>query len=330
MLKSPFEAEGWRVSTVGEDICWINIGPDGRFWAVNPENGYFGVAPGTNSKTNPNAMATVRANTIFTNVAVTDDRRVWWEGMDGAAPQHLTDWQGHPWTPASETPAAHPNSRFTAPASQNPAISSHWQDANGVPLSAILFGGRRATTVPLVYQARDWQHGVYMGATMRSETTAAATGAVGVLRYDPMAMVPFLGYHMGDYWSHWLDMGRQASNPPAVFQVNWFRRDENGQFIWPGFGQNMRVLRWIHERVHGDGNGHSQESPIGILPTAEGIHASDLDLSPRQIEMLLSVDRDAWRTEATEHAKFLQQFEDRLPGDLMEQQRELERRLAAN
>ncbi len=331
MLKSPFEADGWKVSTVGDDICWINIGPDGRFWAINPENGYFGVAPGTNSKSNPNAMATVRANTIFTNVAVTDDGRVWWEGMDGAPPQHLTDWQGRPWTPASDTPAAHPNSRFTTPASQNPAISRHWEDAKGVPISAILFGGRRATTVPLVYQALNWQHGVYMGATMRSETTAAATGAVGVVRNDPMAMVPFLGYHMGDYWNHWLEMGRRASNPPAVFQVNWFRRDENGQFIWPGFGQNMRALRWIHERVHGNGNGngngHSQETPIGILPTAEGIGASQLDLSPAQIDKLLSVDREGWRDEAAENAKYLEQFQDRLPGEIREEQRALERRL---
>jgi phosphoenolpyruvate carboxykinase (GTP) len=328
MLKSPFEAEGWKVSTVGEDICWINIGPDGRFWAINPENGYFGVAPGTNSKTNPNAMATIRANTIFTNVAVTDEGRVWWEGMDGAPPQHLTDWQGRPWTPASDTPAAHPNSRFTTPAAQNPAISPHWEDAKGVPISAILFGGRRSTTVPLVYQSMNWQHGVYMGATMRSETTAAATGAVGVLRYDPMAMVPFLGYHMGDYWSHWLEMGRRASNPPAVFQVNWFRRDDKGQFIWPGFGQNMRVLRWIHERVHGTGNGNSQQTPIGILPTAEGIGASELDLSPAQVEMLLSVDRDAWRGEAGENATYLEQFQDRLPTELREEQRALEGRLA--
>jgi phosphoenolpyruvate carboxykinase (GTP) len=328
MLKSPFEDQGWKVSTIGEDICWINIGPDGRFWAVNPENGYFGVAPGTSTKTNPNAMATIQANTIFTNVAVTDDGRVWWEGMDGAPPQHLTDWQGRPWTPASDTPAAHPNARFTTPAAQNPAISAHWEDPKGVPLSAILFGGRRATTVPLVYQALDWQHGVYMGATMRSETTAAATGAVGVLRYDPMAMVPFLGYHMGDYWRHWLEMGRRASNPPAIFQVNWFRRDEHGQFIWPGFGQNMRVLRWIHERVHGTGNGHSQVTPIGVLPTPDSIGASQLDLSPSQIETLLSVDREAWRGEAAENAKFLAQFEDRLPDEVRAEQQALERRLA--
>ncbi len=328
MLKSPFEAEGWKVSTVGEDICWINIGPDGRFWAINPEAGYFGVAPGTNSKTNPNAMATIRANTIFTNVAVTDDGRVWWEGMDGPTPERLTDWQGRPWTPASGTPAAHPNSRFTTPATQNPALSPHWEDPQGVPLSAILFGGRRSTTVPLVYQAFNWEHGVYMGATMRSETTAAATGAVGVLRYDPMAMVPFLGYHMGDYWRHWLEMGRRASNPPAVFQVNWFRRDEKGHFIWPGFGQNMRVLRWIHERVHGTSNGHAQETPIGVLPTADGIGASQLDLSPAEVEMLLSVDRDAWRAEAAENAKYLQQFADRLPAELRDQQAALERRLA--
>lgn len=327
MLKSPFEAEGWKVATVGEDICWINIGPDGRLWAMNPEYGYFGVAPGTNARTNPNAMATIRRNTIFTNVAMTEDRRVWWEGMDGPPPQRLLDWQGRPWTPESGTPAAHPNSRFTVPAAQNPAISAHWEDPQGVPLSAILFGGRRATTVPLVYQALNWQHGVYLGATMRSETTAAATGAVGVLRYDPMAMVPFLGYHMGDYWTHWLEMGRRVTRPPAVFQVNWFRRDADGQFIWPGFGQNMRVLRWIYERVRENGARHAQESPIGFLPTPEGIGASELDLSPDQVRTLLSVDRDAWRAEAAEHAQFLNQFADRLPPELREEQRALEQRL---
>ncbi|MBM2810117.1 MAG: Phosphoenolpyruvate carboxykinase [Chloroflexi bacterium] len=327
MLRSPFEAEGWKVSTVGEDICWINIGQDGRMWAINPESGYFGVAPGTSSKTNPNAMETVKRNTIFTNVAVTEDGRVWWEGMDGPPPERALDWQGKPWTPASATPAAHPNSRFTAPASQNPAISSHWEDPKGVPISAILFGGRRATTVPLVYQSFNWAHGVYIGATMGSETTAAATGAVGVLRHDPMAMVPFVGYNMADYWGHWLEMGRNATNLPAIFQVNWFRRDDEGRFIWPGFGQNMRVLRWVHERVHGKDSG-SRVTPVGIVPTPEAIGAGELGLSDRDAELLLSVDREAWLAEAADHAAFLEQFGNRLPPEIREQHRSLTERLS--
>ncbi len=326
MLRSPFEDEGWRVRTVGEDICWINVGPDGRFWAINPESGYFGVAPGTSYATNPNAMETLRENTIFTNVAVTDDGRVWWEGMDGPTPDHLTDWLGNPWTPEDGTPAAHPNSRFTTPASQNPAISTHWEDPKGVPLSAILFGGRRSTTVPLVYRSFDWAHGVYVGATMASETTAAATGAVGVLRRDPMAMLPFLGYNMADYWRHWLDTGQHASNPPAIFQVNWFRRDENNKFIWPGFGQNMRVLRWVYEQVRG-GAGNSRETPIGIVPTAEAIGANELGLSAKQADALLSVDRDAWVKEVEDQGAYLDQYGDRLPPELRYQQRRLMERL---
>jgi phosphoenolpyruvate carboxykinase (GTP) len=328
MLKSPFEDQGWSVRTVGEDICWINVGSDGRMWAINPESGYFGVAPGTSSKTNPNAMETLRRNTIFTNVAVSDDGRVWWEGMDGPVPEHLTDWQGHPWTPASGTPAAHPNARFTAPAIQNPALSSHWEDPQGVPLAAILFGGRRATTVPLVFQSLNWQHGVYVGATMASETTAAATGAVGVVRHDPMAMLPFCGYNMADYWSHWLEMGRRAANPPAVFQVNWFRRDDEGRFIWPGFGQNMRVLRWIYNRVHGN-DGRSRETPIGVVPTADAIGASELGLTAQQTDALLRVDRDEWLKEAADYAQYLDQYGDRLPDELRQEQRALEQRLAS-
>ena len=316
MLRSPFEAEGWKVRTVGEDICWINIGPDGRFWAINPESGYFGVAPGTNYATNPNAMETVKQNTIFTNVAVAEDGRVWWEGMDGPTPDHLIDWQGKAWSPASGTPAAHPNARFTTPAVQNPALSAHWEDAQGVPLSAILFGGRRATTVPLVYQSLSWQHGVYMGATMRSETTAAATGAVGVVRNDPMAMLPFLGYNMADYWGHWLAMGRRAANPPAIFQVNWFRKGEDGRFIWPGFGQNMRVLRWIYHRVHGNAAGQSRETPIGIVPTPDALGADELGLSPLQADALLSIDRDAWIGESEDSARFLEQFGGRVPPEI--------------
>jgi len=326
MLRSPFENEGWRVRTVGEDICWINIGPDGRFWAINPESGYFGVAPGTSNATNPNAMQMLDRNTIFTNVALTDDRRVWWEGMDGPRPDHLTDWQGNSWTPASEAPAAHPNARFTTPATQNPVLSEHWEDARGVPISAILFGGRRATTVPLVYRSFDWEHGVYVGATMASETTAAAAGAVGVLRRDPMAMLPFLGYNMADYWRHWLDIGARASNPPAIFQVNWFRRDEDGRFIWPGFGQNMRVLRWVYEQVNG-GKGGSRETPVGTVPTPEALGADELGLSAKQAETLLSVDRDTWVSEAEDQAAYLDQYGDRLPSELRQQQRGLVDRL---
>lgn len=329
MLRSPFEADGWRVRTVGEDICWINIGPDGRFWAINPESGYFGVAPGTSYKTNPNAMEAIQQNTIFTNVAVTESGRTWWEGMDGPPDEPLFDWQGKRWSPESGTPAAHPNSRFTTPAVQNPALSSHWEDPRGVPLSAILFGGRRASTVPLVYQAFDWQHGVYMGATMASETTAAATGAVGVVRHDPMAMLPFVGYNMADYWGHWLDMGRRASDPPAIFQVNWFRRDAEGRFIWPGFGQNMRVLRWIYARVRGKPDGHSRETPIGIVPTPEAIGASEIDLSREQAEALLTVDRDVWLRETEDSASFLAQFGDRIRPEIGQQHEALVSRLGA-
>jgi phosphoenolpyruvate carboxykinase (GTP) len=326
MLRSPFEDQGWRVRTVGEDIAWLNVGPDGRLWAINPESGYFGVAPGTNAKSNPNAMAAVQSNTIFTNVAVTDDGRVWWEGIDGPKPDRLTDWLGQPWTPAAETKAAHPNSRFTTPAVQNPVLSSHWEDAQGVPLSAILFGGRRARTVPLVYQSFNWQHGVFVGATMASETTAAATGAVGVVRHDPMAMLPFCGYNMADYWQHWLEVGERASNPPSIFQVNWFRTDSDGKFIWPGFGENMRVLRWVYERVKGKNPG-SRETSVGIVPTTDAIGAPELGLSRAVAEELLSIDRDDWLHEADDQAQFLAQFGDRLPSKIASEHRALKERL---
>jgi phosphoenolpyruvate carboxykinase (GTP) len=327
MLKSPFEAEGWKVHTVGEDIAWINLGPDGRFWAINPEAGYFGVAPGTNYETNPNAMTAVQQNSIFTNVAVTEDGRVWWEGIDGPTPNRLTDWQGQPWTPASESKAAHPNSRFTTPATQNPVLSPHWEDPQGVPLSAILFGGRRASTVPLVFGAFNWQHGVYLGATMASETTAAATGAVGVVRRDPMAMLPFCGYNMADYWGHWLEMGRRASNPPAIFQVNWFRKDENGKFIWPGFGENMRVLRWVRDVVKGNASNSTRETPVGIMPTPEALGARELGLSDRQVETLLSVNRDEWQREAEDQTEWLAKFGDRLPAGIRQELEALKARL---
>ena len=327
MLRSPFESEGWKVHTVGEDIAWINVGPDGRLWAINPESGYFGVAPGTNYETNPNAMEAVQKNTIFTNVALKDDGRVWWEGMDGPVPERLTDWQGQSWTPASGTKAAHPNSRFTTPAVQNPALSPNWEDPQGVPLSAILFGGRRGTTVPLVFGAFNWQHGVFLGASMASETTAAATGEVGIVRRDPMAMLPFCGYNMADYWAHWLEIGRRASNPPGIFQVNWFRRDEEGRFIWPGFGQNMRVLRWIRDVVKGQAEATTRETPVGIMPTPEALGARDLGLSDRQIETLLAVDRDDWLREADDQEKFLGQFGDRLPTEMRQELGALRQRL---
>jgi phosphoenolpyruvate carboxykinase (GTP) len=329
MLKSPLEAEGWRVWTVGEDIAWINVGPDGRFWAINPESGYFGVAPGTNRKTNPNAMAAVGRNSIFTNVALTEDGGVWWEGIDGPVPQRLTDWQANPWTPASGTKAAHPNSRFTTPATQNPAISPHWEDPQGVPISAILFGGRRARTIPLVYRSFDWEHGVFLGATMASETTAAATGAVGVVRRDPMAMLPFCGYNMADYWAHWLDMGKRASSPPAVFQVNWFRTDDQGRFIWPGFGENMRVLRWVREQVLSrNGTQTGRETPVGVVPTPEAIGTRELGISAENARKLFEVDRDDWMREAEDQEGFLQKFGDRLPAAIRKQHQALQSRLS--
>jgi phosphoenolpyruvate carboxykinase (GTP) len=327
MLKSPLESEGWRVWTVGEDIAWINIGPDGRFWAINPESGYFGVAPGTNRKTNPNAMDAVSHDSIFTNVALSDDNRVWWEGMDGPTPGRLTDWQGNPWTPASGTRAAHPNSRFTTPAVNNPALSPRWEDPQGVPLSAILFGGRRARTVPLVYKAFDWEHGVFIGATMASETTAAATGAVGVVRRDPMAMLPFCGYNMGDYWAHWLEMGKRASNPPAIFQVNWFRTDDQGRYIWPGFGENLRVLRWVRDQVF-NRRSNARETPVGLVPTSDAIGTRELGLSAEDARTLLEIDRDDWLREAEDQGTFLEEFGSRLPPAIRKQHQALQQRLA--
>jgi phosphoenolpyruvate carboxykinase (GTP) len=273
-------------------------------------------------------MAAISHDSIFTNVAMTESGGVWWEGLDGPVPDRLVDWQGRPWTPASGTKAAHPNSRFTTPAAQNPVISPHWEDPQGVPLSAILFGGRRARTIPLVYRAFDWEHGVFVGATMASETTAAATGAVGVVRRDPMAMLPFCGYNMADYWAHWLEIGRRATRPPQVFQVNWFRTNDDGQFIWPGFGENMRVLRWVRDQVLGKDGGSARETPVGIVPTAEAIGAAELGISRRDAETLLSIDRDDWLREAEDQAEFLQKFGDRLPPELRGQHAALHSRLS--
>jgi len=312
--------KGYRVWCVGDDIAWIRKGSDGRLYAVNPEYGFFGVAPGTNSKSNPNALATVKRNTIFTNVVHDlDDNTVWWEGLDEEPPRNAVDWKGNRWDPSSGEKGAHPNSRFTAPAKNCPCISSEFENPQGVPLSAIVFGGRRAKTAPLVYEARDWEHGVFVGSIMASETTAAAAGKVGVVRRDPMAMLPFCGYHMGDYFRHWLDMGRKIDDDkkPRFFNVNWFRLDDNGKFIWPGYGENMRVLDWIISRC--EGRVEAAEAPIGYLPKPEDINIEGLNLTIDTIRELLKVDKDAWMKEVEGITEFYRQFGDRLPKELLKQ-----------
>ena len=312
MMVSPFEAQGYKVRTVGDDIAWLRPGPDGRLWAVNPEAGFFGVVPGTGPETNPNAMATISHDTIFTNVAVTPDGIPWWEGKDKQPPPHLIDWRGKPWDRTGR--AAHPNSRFTVPASQCPSMSSRWEDPQGVPLSAIVFGGRRARVAPLVFQSRDWEHGVFVGATMGSETTAAATGQVGVVRRDPMAMLPFCGYNMGDYFGHWLKVGAGLSHPPAIFHVNWFRTGHDGRFLWPGFGQNLRVLLWMIDRVQG--RGRAAETAVGLVPTPDALNIDGLSITRAEVAELLRVDRDEWAAEVPEIRAFFDRFGDRLPGSL--------------
>jgi phosphoenolpyruvate carboxykinase (GTP) len=324
MMVSPFESQGYKVRTVGDDIAWLRPGPDGRLWAVNPEAGFFGVVPGTGPDTNPNAMATISHDTIFTNVAMTPDGIPWWEGKEKSAPPGLIDWQGKPWNGKSK--AAHPNARFTVAARQCPSMSPRWEDAQGVPLSALIFGGRRARLAPLVFESGDWEHGVFVGATMGSETTAAATGQVGVVRRDPMAMLPFCGYNMGDYFAHWLRMGRTLSRPPRIFHVNWFRTGHDGRFLWPGFGENLRVLMWMIERVKG--MAAASETPIGLVPTADALNVDGLGLGRADVERLLSVDRDEWAAEVPDMRAFFDRFGDRLPAELSRALESLSRQVA--
>jgi phosphoenolpyruvate carboxykinase (GTP) len=316
----------WKVETIGDDIAWMKFGEDGRLYAINPEAGFFGVAPGTGEKTNPNAMKTVARDSIFTNCAKTDDGDVWWEGMTSEPPEHLIDWHGEDWTPASGKPSAHPNARFTTPASACPSIAPEWEDPAGVPIDAFLFGGRRSKVVPLVREAFGWEHGVFLGSIMSSETTAAAAGEVGKLRHDPMAMLPFCGYHMGDYFSHWLKVGaREDAQMPRVFYVNWFRKDDEGKFLWPGFGENSRVLEWVFRRCAG--TAEAEETPIGMVPAAGSLNTEGLEISAEEVAELLAVDPAEWRVELPAMRQHFARFGKHLPDELHEQLADLERRL---
>ena len=316
---------GWKVETIGDDICWMRPGPDGRLYAINPEAGFFGVAPGTGMKTNANAIRSLYANSLFTNVALTDDGDIWWEGLTEEPPAHLIDWKGNDWTPESEEVSSHANSRFTAPAEQCPSISDEWDNPAGVPISAILFGGRRATNVPLVAQARSWNHGVFMGATISSEMTAAAVGGLGQLRRDPFAMLPFCGYNMADYWGHWVNMGRTFANVPKLFQVNWFRKNEAGDFIWPGFGENSRVLAWVVDRLENEAEGI--DSPVGVLPNREDLPLDGLEISEHDLEALFDVDKGSWLAECDLTEEYFSQFDGRVPPELQAELADLKQRL---